>query len=586
MLQIIVNDQEVDLGDLKGITLQYNSNLFEFESVQGSYSIPFNLPLSPRNRLIFEYIEKPANTNSDIRKYDCEIWHSGLLIISGTIDADIYENKNINCAIYVDSGGFYNKLKEHQLHEHQIGGDQKFELKSEYDYLIDDFVLYPVSNRNFFRNIGLNEALFYNLENHQNYYDTILEEFSISDSRPTAITPFPLLYKVLKHIFNGLGYRYIDDYFVDDYKRINIFNTINLINFTTEDIGGGVIKLINFLPEDYNLANHMPHINTDEFLISIQNFFNIFFLVQGQTVTVIDRKTILTESAYDDYSDMVPNEFRIQIIEPLASGYRLKVEVDDNDEQLTWVTNYGDADNINYDAVPFTYFTFDYVGTYSHCLNKTVYQYQVLPEYVGVNVYFDYNTQLLPIDITYEKANRNLNYFQSFSNEDKGFDINLKITTLSDYNVYNLEEPYCDNDYVSPYSNVHKIPYVLYYGNTFQRIDEFQPFNLRLMMYVMIGETKPDGDEATEPYGSQEFGDIEISAHWSYFNRWADFIAWYSEASKCEYEAEIILKASDLKNFDFTRKKLIQGSLFFIKSLKVQFTRESIAPAKAVMLRY
>jgi hypothetical protein len=587
MLKILIDNSEADLGEMKGITLQYNGNVFEFESLEGSYTIPFNLPLSDINRIIFGYPEEPDNADSDIREFDAEIWHSGLLIIKGTIKADLYENKNINCTIYVNNGDLYTKLKEYQLHEHEIGGDQTFVLEREYDYETDDFILYPVYSRNYFRNLGFNESLFYALENHQNFYDTGEKEFFFSDERPTAITPFPLLYKVLQYLFNGLGYRYQDAYFVDDYKRINIFNIQNLVTFTTRDIGGGVIKLVNVLPADYNLAYHMPHINADEFLISIQNFFNIFFLVQDKYITVIDRKTMLTESDYDDYSDMVLGEFKIQLIEPLPSGYRLQVEADENDAQLEWVTNYGDEDNMDYAEEAFDFFTSDYVGKYTHCLDKTVYQYQLAPEYVGSNLYFDYNTQLLPSDTDYLKANRNLNYFQSFSDGDKGFDINLKITPLSDYDfAVNLESPYCDNDFVTPYTNVHNIPYVLYYGNTYQSSNGFKPFNLRLMMYVMIGETKPDEDIASEPYGCQEYGDIEISAYWSYFNRWKEFIAWYKEAMKREYEIDINLKLSELLKFNFTRKKLINNSLFFVKSLRVQLLRDRVLPARATLIKF
>jgi len=623
MLQIIVNDQEVDLGDLKGITLQYNSNLFEFESVQGSYSIPFNLPLSPRNRLIFEYIEKLGNTNNEIREYDCEIWHSGIRLIEGLIKSQTYKDNRIVAQIYVDNGYMYKSVKDTMLNEMNLGGDKEFSFKAEYDYTADDFLLYEVNNPLFFdgsawasatlaiNNVWNNgtayligELVYYVADFYicilgctnvaptnasywtktyqvttQNFYieESSLDPpyiFQLSENAPCIITPFPLLYKVLEYLFTNLGYDFTDDFFTDDdYMRINIFNVNNAIQPDIYNEQGFCINKLDTV----NIANHVPSILTSDFLIAIQNFFNVIFYVSQNRVSVIDRNAILISTAYDDFSAMVNDNIMKELLDGF-SGYSLSILRDDADDNISFIENYGDYDSVIYDP---TGVDFTDVGVIGDIAHDDDYYYRYKSYYNDVEGQIQIGFWKLPYDSIsiYDDIQyyRNLLYFQSFSHNDKELAINLGLSTLSDLNL-DIALPYDDTTLI--YN-----PQTRQKGNTYVNNEiEKNPFTLRLLTYGGMDLYGANTDN--KPFGTQSYGTVEISPQWSYLNRWADFIAWYAEASKCEYEAEIILKASDLKNFDFTRKKLIQGSLFFIKSLKVQLTRESIAPAKAVMIRY
>lgn len=565
MLKIIINGSEVDLGNLKGITLKYNPGLFELDSFQGSYGIPFSLPENSINSKIFQFQNKINSTIREIKEYAAEIWHSGILMATGTVKASKFPYKSINCNFYIDNGGLFKSLNEKNLPEFNYGGAKPFNpVRYAWNTELDDYVIYSVRNKKYFKDTIYEDSID-NIETIQNIF--INGFLSVFSTRGSIVTPFPLLWRVLKYLFEYLGFIYTDNFFTTTINKcINIFNTNNALNqyYVTVD---GNEYLRNAFPQTVDIANHLPDISGTEFLKAIQNFFNIVFYVQGNKITVIDRKNIIDSAEYDDLSLKHLNYFQKTVNELNLEGVSMNIQIDPNDENVSSL-----PDVSGYDI---TETNSQYVFLSPGTPNQ-VYLYNA--GFANYQRYMNYNE----LEPEYpDKYWLWYNHAVGFEPEiygmqtgiylgKKEFEININLSCLPNHSTTEIYNSYTNY-----------MPVVAQQGNSGEH-KEKTPFSLRLMQYRGL---QNDVDGQRMPHGSYYNGTMSITAYWSYYQRWKTFMDWYREAFKETFETEFNLTASEIKNFDFSRKKKIDGNLFFVLNMDVQLTRTEIKPVKCTLVK-
>ena len=64
MLKIIANNTVLELGSLKGISQRKNPGIFDLDSTDGSYSIPFSLDATDINNAAFGFPYKIGDRKS------------------------------------------------------------------------------------------------------------------------------------------------------------------------------------------------------------------------------------------------------------------------------------------------------------------------------------------------------------------------------------------------------------------------------------------------------------------------------------------------------------------------------------------
>lgn len=582
MLKIIVDKQEVDLGNLKSITIKYNSGIFDFNTITGSYSIPFTLPLNEINSVIFGFPYRIENNYREKRTYDCEIWHSGILMLEGTITASLFNNKSISCNFEVSSGNLYKKLNEKKLNEHNYGGAKPFVIKQEYSIDTDDYVLFAVENENFcdgteWENFYKYGTVLYNPNAEQNHFNTVTNDFTFIDVNAAIITPFPLLWRVLKYLFTNLGFNFSDTFFSSgDYRRLNIFNVNNAIVAEYID-NSGKLEAHNRIYE-VDIANHLPEMSTSDFIKGIQNMFNVFFLTNNKSIKVIDRLEMIKSNTFSDISDKVTGDYIKKIIEVKTNGIYFNSVIDENDLniiQLPHLKDYktprhiigemlgqvGEANEVVYSE--------DY-GHYYRFRNQAESDPENIPE-SWYFIVFPLMAAQYPDQYSYVRQ-------MPWRLDGEEIKLDLLPTPLPE-SIFNR------NHYDSEYW----IPKAKQKGNSFVNKGKKNKFSFRLLYYIGMQETFESEydnrlNRITQPVARDHFNDKEISAKWSYEYRWKEFLEWYSKAAQVEYEQNIKFSASEIKNFDFAEKKKINGKLFFIKNLSVQLTRKEIKPAKCTLI--
>jgi len=671
MLKITINTQEVDLGDLSGIELQMNGGIFEFDTIVGSYSIPFSLPVTPRNNAIFN---SPSNLNSadnTVREFDCEIWHSGLMIVSGKISASEFTDTEFSCSLFVDNGYLYSNFKDKMLNEHRIGEEYLSVdmTKVVYDTETDLFVLYPVYNQYFFKNqIGFKPN---NGQNHlQNRWNFDTNKFHLANN---MLTPFPLLHQTLKFLFLSFGFNYVDNFFTGIYKNINIFSI-----HSTQSLTG---------PGMFNLCEQLPTMTISEFIIAVQNYFNIFFMVKNGKVTVVNRNDMMNSLLFDDYTDKKITGHS-KTLSKKKSGFILSVKKDENDTLIKSIADVAEIEDSNiYLSLPVVATLnkvifvdgFIYIGkTTESSPDVPIWVKQVSPEaqtmvqtitvigsvtgiqgFVGY-VYVEISGEKVtpsPYEILVEVAlndtdvmiaqkiraaigfpvtsnynvsgaDANIIITQKVGNiEDTTFNISYKapfITGLTDVALsvtsftntfdnslsFASQNSYFDgareteinlgitplsswgwsDDYI-PY--LKNIPWVEMIGNRHSVFGSSKnKCGLRLSIYKGLQNgvsIYKDGLTYADnfPWSHQGFPSdtYYISAKGSYENHWKSFLPWFQDTMTEEFEMEINLSVAEIKNFDFSRKKLIGNNFYFIKSFSVQLTKTEILPVKCILIK-
>ena len=569
MLKIIINNQETDLGGLNSISLNYNPGIFEINGFEGSYSFPFTLPASPKNNKIFLFQNKVGSAFKQIIEHQAQLWHSGILMAEGLVKATKYGEKSISCNFYIDNGEVLKMMNSRKLPENDYGQNIAWQVKPEWSHLTDDFVIYPVHNRDYYKGT-LYEGTTNPRSNYQNYY-LDGELVGITGASPVAVTPFPLLWRILEKLFEGYGFNYSDDFFTEaDKKRINIFNTNNLVENYTEYIDGYYLPKYRY-PANFNIANHLPDILTTAFIKSIQAFFNVHFYIQNKNCKVLDRLALLREKTFDTIAATKTGDIGKTMTGESYSGLAFVMQRDQQDLNVSGLYDLAN-DEITETLIhpinlpnPRPYQIYMFKSGYAYHLRYV--NYKDIDEESEIDAYIWH-----PHYLDFDEVRSHPNYCAQMGLYfgKKEFRIETGLTALPE--IFFGEDPFAADHYV---------PKVLQQGNSGQH-KEKSAFSLRLMIYNNVQNV--EGEQW--PHAVYKLNDdLSITAFWSYYQRWQEFLSWYYEAIKEEYEVEVKLSAAEIKSFDFSRKKLVKEELFFVKNIQVELTRTEVKPAKLTMIK-
>ena len=228
MLQLKVNSEFVDLGADPVITIDEESPVFEKDKIPGGFTFPFTLPVTDRNRRIFQFPERIEKFGSMTRESDFELYHSGLLRASGTIK--ITEAKDTYRAyLAVGTGDFASKIKDLKLKDVNFGGERTWENKTQFTQ-DDDFTLFPVYNPNFMDGLPYNwPNQLYSL-NHINPATGLFY-----DSGGVAICPFPFISFILHSIIMHCGFQVDENVFYSDpeLQKLVLYSTWDAMSVET-----------------------------------------------------------------------------------------------------------------------------------------------------------------------------------------------------------------------------------------------------------------------------------------------------------------------------------------------------------------
>ncbi len=571
MLRIVVSGENIDIFSNTSIALKLKNPAFDDNSILGSYSFPFKIPASNKNRRIFDFPERIEKIGVVSKEFAAQVFFDGLLMLDCGIVIKKIESNNYYDS-YIKAGvGYYNsQIQEKTLKDLDLGGQYVFEgLQAHTDkmnyisacifneYPEYKFASFPVLNNIFYKDTNVN--------------DTWLEYPVINDAVYDNSLYVYLGY-ILRQIFESFGYECIENPFENDLELKKLVNFYPQQDFDFETY------------ESFNLKDHVPAYLISKFLINIKKVFGCGYFINHITKKVRIKlfKNIIKNAEIIEFSKNVNPNYRINPID-YEDGYECKFTFDDVDISA----NDGNIDPILKNQ---------------HTIADDVLTFFDLPDYGWANYLHQGEARLVKNENAYyflkqgeDLGGGNFEYTWTFLTwnfypliSGKGeLQINPEISPLM-MTRYNWGEtsfillPQCDE-------NLFKNPNFYIGENCKENKNEFLP---RLMFYRGM---HLDSDEDNYPLGTNDiydyFGSIigSLSLLWEgdyglLENFWKEYIYWYFNIKK-EVEFTKILTAKDISILDFSAKHRINRINYFINEINVTLTNNEIKPAELIMYK-
>lgn len=293
------NGQRLDYESAESLGIKFNRIVDDFQNPSkrfGEFSYTFNLPRTKNNDQVFEFPDVKGRTRIFIGKsFECRVYNNNILLLEGLIELTGIDLETYSCQFYskftqlVDSIGdkFISQLyisnpfsltgstnKEEYIINHiNANYNNCDEADFQFPFVFYRTVYAPASlvtsqtsksfmvNNNAVRNISQLQTEVFNAPSSYN------RNWIYTHQLPPAF----YLVTILKSIFNDIGWNVAGTWINNEsVKKIII------------PYNGDVIP-INLIEFDFN--KYLPKIKNIDFLKSILNVFNLYFIIDFNTKT-------------------------------------------------------------------------------------------------------------------------------------------------------------------------------------------------------------------------------------------------------------------------------------------------------------
>ncbi len=331
MLSIKIDGKPVEISKDLSITMNLKSPIF---NEPGSYSYPFKMPNTPRNNIALGFRHRIPNTGDIFHEFQGSLYWKGITLFTGTMKIRVASDKGYEGYLMEGKGDWNYLRKKNTLQDVDFGLMEWTweELRRNYINSCKGKV-YPEVNMAFPQ--ILNKSYFDELPtdprflNFNYYEDGQIGAYFPNQTQQGVIVPMLFLRYVLKKIFENLRYGFDDQFFTadSDYNSLALFNAVDCNSGPEGYFGYSKIQILN----NY----HVPRMGMNDFFTGLESFFNLRMFVNS-TTRIVQLKSvdkIVKEEDYIEFSDRI-----ISITtepEDKVTGYHLRMEMDTDDEFYT-----------------------------------------------------------------------------------------------------------------------------------------------------------------------------------------------------------------------------------------------------------
>ena len=365
-IAVIIEDQEVAVGDDFSISLTYINPLFTEKKINEAYSFSFSLPSGPALNSILKN-SKRVDTSTRNFILNAKIKMNGVLMIQGKITLTKSSSNYYSCNIFNDGKDLYQFSNESHLSDHDYGsiklwdvdnppdnvqkliywsqhyglindqspeeGAYKFPMiKAYYDHpsIEDNKVLNDGLNYVFWKGGGVNIG-FWNAMNPgdigvgQTNQIIPFNEFPNKLNWINTYSPCMRIEHMLEVVLNEAGLSIRENHLelIREFKRLTNFS-----GYVCDEMDENQTTL-NVHGSDYELSEFTPDVNTWElFNMLIELFSVVYFVRNDRTIDIKLSRDILNQEAID-YTDKanpeaVINKGELQV--PISIAYDITRE--------------------------------------------------------------------------------------------------------------------------------------------------------------------------------------------------------------------------------------------------------------------
>lgn len=378
MLEIKIGDEYLDLLPGTQLEIEQENPYVQFDDkIIGEYSLPFQVPSTPKNIRLLQYAaminKRINNAGIDAIVYDNGVQHSiGKIKIE---KANIHLNKgdkgSISCYYLTGISRFYQEIKDKRLQSIGTGGTRTFnwdnfnrngsgfwghihkvlDAAAGYGASSYDYAFYPMVNEDFTWDIS-SRTFGGNVTNNMTYTGgkVTFTQFCADGMDANKIVPFPYLKYVLDKIGEFIGWKFDGAILSDpDFLKITMWDCRAIdwalyIPARVIILGGGPIKAKTSV--SFNLSDHLPDITISEFLLSLRNRFGWYYDVdrKGKIVHIREIQKINIHGTVKDFTASA-SPLIVKTMRTEKKIYSLKTSEDSGPTKLSGLSDQGNIQN-------------------------------------------------------------------------------------------------------------------------------------------------------------------------------------------------------------------------------------------------
>lgn len=562
---IKIKNEFLDLPENFVVEFELKSMLFssiDNDILPGSFQIPVTVPLSRKNKKLLNYPHLINNADKLLEDEPAEIWAGGSLVWSGTLTVSSANEFSARIYTVINPISSFKDVSLRDLVDEERTGINPAHAKlTAQNPLNYDYIFFPVINQDFL----IDRPYRVNFENsYQNWWDSTGQAFGESEDYPAAM-PFIRVDYLLEKVFAQTDFVFSNRWQINDTRRkIVLYNNYSIYTDTNAD------EVPDAWAGTINLKNHVPDIKAADFVKAWMRIFalGLFVDFNDLTIELVPIDTLLKLPPRHDWSDSLlrgknieqnktstPDAIRFEepdddyqtiVEEHFTQFFDDVITVDDFPDMNAQIGNPGTG--IFYIRSKGQFFSFTLSGITSslrlvHCDTG------VMPEY----------------NQTYE--------FESYP------------SPLLDYYFGNDSYTPLNNPYVDFPTTPYKVTPAVGYTGTILGVDgqdEEVPFRwmvYRGMIQDQNGDSYPSAALANTITDEHFIYQGDFGIYENYWRTWHDMLR-----NGKQITATLNLSLEQFLTFNLKDKVTIGSMDYFVKSMKVRFSRRGLMPLEVELV--
>lgn len=342
MLRIYIDYQEIDLLPNTSIQLELNNPLFDAENdiIKGSFSMPFTIPLTARNRIVFSFPDVIDNVQNLLRDFPCFIESDGETI-QGVLKLRNIDGKKINVNLTVGISAIGKSLQERKIYSFDFGGLRVMGTSNE--ELVDHMNLksmYPDDSEYIFAPIK-NPVVTGESDWDDHFKEYIINDFVNSSfvlrpggsiERPRGVCPFPKLRYVLLQIMQELGIQVEESFFDAEMSRLFLISNAGLERIIVYAVEDQPTRYDTTYAFQFRIGDLLPDLTVIELLRKLALTFGLAIQVTLNNKLILGKlNDIIASDDYIDVSHLTSSVPNIEITEKELYNFIYKLDGDDSE---------------------------------------------------------------------------------------------------------------------------------------------------------------------------------------------------------------------------------------------------------------
>jgi len=317
MISVSIYGQELDLYQNTQIEYVLNNPAFvggDISKFNGTYSLPFTIPLTPRNRRILRYPDRVDNHTRMVRDEPCQVFFDRKPDFSGlaTVKSPVKSQAKHQAKMYIVQDNFKsfkdNSLRDLPLGEYEFDSSEStlaHAKQTAENHLAFTHAFFPVRNPRMTDDFEDLEVISGVPHHYINYYDYMEENFMNHPSQRSA-APFVRLDHLINIIGQVSGKAIVNNFALDDeLKSLYLYGDRNIYTNTNDEEDSSEYTWPTF----FDLSQQLPDIKVAEFMKQLANLFCLGLFPSADGLEILPLKNLISRPYAQDWTRYADDAF-------------------------------------------------------------------------------------------------------------------------------------------------------------------------------------------------------------------------------------------------------------------------------------